>query len=93
MSIHVKLILEPPAPGFDHDDQFTTEPFRRTTFEVWERGRLVAVAGHSWRNRSDALMALERLLDGRVQFDRHGSRRGPTCVHRNGFTIPIVLVR
>lgn len=88
--MRVELILEPPAPVID--DEAVVEPFRRTTFEIWDRGRVVAIAGHSWRNRSDALAALVRLLGGSLEWSADDVSV-PAGVNRHDGRIPIVLVR
>lgn len=90
--MHVELILEPQAPAFDDDDSAVVEPFRRTTWEIWDRGRLVAIAGHSWRNRSDALAAMLRLLGGSLEWSADDPSV-PAGVNRHDGRIPIVLVR
>lgn len=76
--LHVDLILDPPALDVDDDDQVIVEPFRRTSWVLWSKGQILAISGRGYRNRSDALSALETVTGGRVSYVRSGRVRIPT---------------
>lgn len=78
--MHVELILDPPAPNFDDHDTYKIEPFRRTSWVLWSKGAMLAISGRPYRNRADALAALENVTGGRVTYERRGRVRVPVAL-------------
>ena len=65
--MHIELILEEPMFA-KRDGSHDLEPFRRTSWTIWSKGQPLAHSGHSYRHRSGALAALERVTGGAVAF-------------------------
>lgn len=90
--MHVELILEEPALADDSQDVIF-ESFRRTSWAIWSKGKLLAVSGRSYRHRATALAALERVTGRSVQHEWAGGWQPVALQGADGRRIPIERVR